>query len=87
MLFEWSLLRACISIHGAAVLRPLWSAVIGVLELALMSARLIDPRAFRPARLVGRCRLPAGEVGVLREGGARLAWGVRGSLGLGCVLP
>lgn len=87
MLFERSLLGCCTSIHVAAVLRPLRSAIVRVLELTLVSPGFVTSGALWPAGLVQRCGLPTGVVGVLREGSTCLAWGMRGSLGLGCVLP
>lgn len=87
MLSQRVLFRRCTSIHVAAILRPLRSAVVRVLELALMSTRLVASGALRTAGLIRRRGLPAGKTGVLREGCARLTWGMRGSLGLGGVLP
>lgn len=56
------------------------SAIIGVLEFGFMSPRLVASRGFRTVRLERRRALPAGVAGVLRERGARRAWGVRGTL-------
>jgi len=87
VLFEGSRLRRRTPVHVAAVLRPLRPAVVRILELALVSARLVTPGALGPAGRVHRGGLPAGEIGLLREGRTRLARGMRGSLGLGRVLP
>lgn len=87
MLLERSLLGRGAPEHVAAVLRPLRPAVVRILKLALVPTRLVSPGALGPAGLIGRRRLPAGIVGVLGEGRPRLARGVRGPLGLRCVLP
>lgn len=86
LVLSWSLFRRT-SIQVAAILRPLRSAVVRVLELTLVSTRLVASGALGTARLIRRRGLPAGVTGVLREGRTRLAWGMRGSLGLGGVLP
>lgn len=87
VLFKGSLFRRRTSVHVAAVLWPLWSAVVRILELTLVSARFVTPGALGPAGLVRGCGLPTGVIGVLREGRTCLARGMRGSLGLGRVLP
>lgn len=86
MLLKGRLLRCGAAVHIAAVLRPLRSAIVSILELALVSPRLVASGTLHPAGagLVRGGGLATGVAGVLGEGGAHLAWR---SLGLGRVLP
>lgn len=81
LLWRWT------SVHVAAVLRPLWSAVVRVLELALVPPWFVTSGALRSAGLVCRCRLTTRVIRVLGEGRTCLTWGMRGSLGLWGFLP